>query len=77
MNAPAGRREAGRIAFVVALPPPVPIGLVLLCRSASDTRHEIVAAYFVIDENYFPYTRALRAVKRKIYYQNNSGLWKK
>jgi hypothetical protein len=28
----------------------------------------IVAAYSLIDENYFPYTRELGPVKRKIFY---------
>jgi hypothetical protein len=79
MQVPASRHDAGSAAFYVALPPPFPIGLVLFefrsVRKPIGT--EIFAAYSLIDENYFRYTRAPERVKRKIFSQINSELWKK
>jgi hypothetical protein len=50
------------------LPPPSSVGPARLCGdqpTGSDTK--IFAAYSLIDENYFRYTRAQQRVKRKIF----------
>jgi hypothetical protein len=79
MQAPASRRDAGSAALYVALPPPFPIGLVLLERRSvrKPMGTKIFAVYSLIDENYFRYTRAQEPVKRKIFSHKSCELWKK